>query len=433
MMRSLRLFLGVMGATWVPLSLACAQVRVPVGANSWIFDEAGRMGNGQVATKEGLRNWSDARDRARTYFWVGNVGTLEVRVQASVPKGESKIRCVLGGQEKVVTLSEGSAGQMVEVGRFEVRAPGYQVLEWQGVSKTGATFAEIQEVELGGAVGQGEVRFVKDDLHFGRRGPSVHLGYELPKEMKEVTWVYSEVSVPEGLDALGTYCMVNGFGEGYSGMQVNSARERRILFSVWSPFKTDDPKAIPEGDRVRLLKKGKDVHAQAFGGEGAGGQSYLVYPWKAGTVYRFLLHGEPTETGETVYTAYFFPPEEGRWKLLASFQRPKTRTYLTHWHAFLENFVPDAGATLREARYLNAWACDKEGRWMAPLSARFTADATARKGARMDYDGGVTPEGHFYLRNCGFFSPHRPFDTVLKRERPPQGPPQIDFSALPTE
>ena len=31
--------------------------------------------------------------------------------------------------------------------------------------------------------------------------------------------------------------MANGFGEGYFGIQVNGPNERRVLFSVWSPFK----------------------------------------------------------------------------------------------------------------------------------------------------------------------------------------------------
>ena len=41
--------------------------------------------------------------------------------------------------------------------------------------------------------------------------------------------------------------------------QVNSSTERRILFSIWSPFKTDDPKSVPADQRVQLIKKGKNV------------------------------------------------------------------------------------------------------------------------------------------------------------------------------
>lgn len=56
--------------------------------------------------------------------------------------------------------------------------------------------------------------------------------------------------------------MANGFSEGYFGMQVISEHERKILFSVWSGYKTDDPHAIPAEYKVDLLRKGPDVLAQ---------------------------------------------------------------------------------------------------------------------------------------------------------------------------
>jgi Domain of unknown function (DUF3472) len=42
--------------------------------------------------------------------------------------------------------------------------------------------------------------------------------------------------------------------------QVNSSTERRILFSVWSPCRTDDPKLIPTDEQIKLVKKGKNVY-----------------------------------------------------------------------------------------------------------------------------------------------------------------------------
>ena len=75
--------------------------------------------------------------------------------------------------------------------------------------------------------------------------------------------------------------MANGFGEGYFGMQVNSENERRILFSVWSPFKTDNPKEIPDDHKITLNKVGQQVKTGEFGNEGSGGQSYMKYNWSA--------------------------------------------------------------------------------------------------------------------------------------------------------
>lgn len=57
--------------------------------------------------------------------------------------------------------------------------------------------------------------------------------------------------------------MANGFGEGYFGMQVNSETERRILFSVWSPFKTDNPKEIPDDHKITLNKVGQQVKQES--------------------------------------------------------------------------------------------------------------------------------------------------------------------------
>ena len=123
---------------------------------------------------------------------------------------------------------------------------------------------------------------------------------------------------------IGSYFMVNGFAEGYCGIQVNSADERRILFSVWSPFETDNPDQIPAEAQVRLLARGDDVVTKEFGGEGSGGQSFLRYNWKAGSTYRFLtrVHPDENRAGATVYTTWFFAPERNNWRLIASLVPP---------------------------------------------------------------------------------------------------------------
>ena len=223
--------------------------------------------------------------------------------------------------------------------------------------------------------------------------------------------------------------MANGFGEGYFGIQVNSATERRILFSVWSPYKTDKPSEIPEDQKIILLKKGNDVHGGAFGNEGSGGQSYRIYHWKSGTTYRFLLKGIPSENNSTDYSAYFYAPEIGKWELIASFRRPKTTTYLKRPHSFLENFIPQNGNLTRMAYYSNQWVYNTSGQWIELTRAKFTADATARKEARLDYAGGSEGD-KFYLKNCGFFDEKTLIDSSFSRTGKGQKP-QIDFTSLP--
>jgi len=221
--------------------------------------------------------------------------------------------------------------------------------------------------------------------------------------------------------------MANGFGEGYFGMQVNSSTERRILFSVWSPFHTDDPKAIPDDEKIHLLKKGTDVHTGEFGNEGSGGQSYLRYNWKAGQSYKFLLKGKPDGNGSTIYTAWFLAPEMKTWKLIASFKRPKTNTYLTRFHSFLENFNPNQGYLTRQVNFNNQWVYD--GAWKIVESAKLTVDATYNANQRVDATGGTTSTGYF-LKMGGFFNEVEKPGTVFTFNNTKKAP-KVNFSKLP--
>lgn len=284
----------------------------------------------------------------------------------------------------------------------------------KGLTKSGNSFAEISDILISGEAAEGKVYYVKDDFYWGRRGPSVHLRYDIPDEAKDIVWFYNEITVPEGNDVLGSYFMADGFADGYFGMQVNGPDERRILFSVWSPYKTDNPKDIPEDYRIKLLKKGEDVYTGEFGSEGSGGQSFRKFMWKTGTTYRFLLKGEPSENNSTDYTAYFFAPEVGSWQLIASFRRPKTENYLKSLYSFLENFHTETGFITRHALYSQQWVCTRAGKWYELTSARFTADATAKKESRLDYSGGVE-NGAFFLKNCGFFNEKTEINTVFSR------------------
>ena len=72
------------------------------------------------------------------------------------------------------------------------------------------------------------------DAHFNldprRNAASVHLTYSTPKDAP-IELFYNEVTAVA--DPVATYYMACGFARGYFGMQVNSATERRIIFSVW--------------------------------------------------------------------------------------------------------------------------------------------------------------------------------------------------------
>lgn len=405
--------------------LADTGLKVSMGANAWLTQAA--PGGAEVVTDYGLANWTSARAVFSAFVRVSQPGSLQLSLRAKVPSGSSKIKITLPGKSVTVTAS-GSAYHTVPAGDFTIRDTGYVRIDFQGVSKTGGYFADVSDLYIGGTAVNGKVVYIKDDIYWARRGPSVHLGFTAPAG-KDIAWFYNEITVQAGDDPIGSYYMANGFGEGYFGIQVNSATERRVLFSIWSPFNTDDPNSIPDSMKIKLLKKGPDVKTGEFGNEGAGGQSYLVYNWKNGTTYRFLTNARPDGQGNTVYTSWFYPPEEGRWRLIASFKRPKTNTYLKGLYSFLESFSPDKGYLGRKGQFGNQWVRDTNNSWQEITAARFTGDATAKAERRLDFAGGVEGK-RFYLRNCGFLSRYVPLNTPLTRTASGQAP-VIDFNALP--
>ena len=400
---------------------------IPVSGNSWLTGSHG--GEARVISRNnGTQNWMNDGSIIRTFFRLQETGTIDIAMRAKIESGQSILKISFGDETKEITLTNTNY-ETVPIGKFKITGSGYHFFDMQGLTRSGAVFADVTDILISGEATRGKVYFVKEDFYFGRRGPSVHLRYEKPEESGDVLYFYNEITVPKGEDVIGSYFMANGFGQGYFGIQVNSPDERRILFSVWSPYKTDNPKEIPEDQRIRLLKKGNEVNAGKFGGEGSGGQSYRKYMWKADTTYRFLLKGEPAGNDFTDFTAWFFAPEIGKWELIASFRRPQTNSYLIRLYSFLENFIPQMGQFSRRGFYGNQWIHDIRGKWYEIVEAQFTADATARKESRLDYAGGVEGD-RFFLKNCGFFNEKTEMNTLFTRKATGNLP-DIDFSALP--
>lgn len=395
---------------------------VPIGGNTWTI-------NGGKVTNMGLTEWESTITKVKAYVYFSQSGTIHLSLNMN-PGGKNILKVTIQGSSKELTV-EGSEEKEFYVGKWERIQPGYVMIELQGISRSADNFGTVSSIGISGTSINSETAFVKDNMdnyfYWGRRGPSVHLKYTMPAS--EITEFYSEITVPEGNDVIGSYFMANGFAEGYFGIQVNSLTERRILFSVWSPYNTDNPESIPQELKITMLKKGNNVYTGEFGNEGAGGQSYLVYPWKSGVTYKFLLRGQPQSDNSTTYTAYFFVPEQNKWMLIASFKRPKTNTYLKNFHSFLENFIPETGEQTRMAIYGNQWIRDTNGVWAAISSAKFTADQTARKRFRLDYAGGLNWNA-FFLKNCGFFFPNTNIDSQFNIDKS-INPPVIDFTKLP--
>jgi len=416
---------SILALAWPCFCASAALVtnNVPVSGNSWVVNPA--PGNSDSISHNGSMKWADPDSIIRTWFKTSQAGEIKLAVRVRVEQGASKIRFAFGGKSSAVTINNADF-EAIPLGTVKDVAAGYHALEMQGVAKQGSSFAEVSDILV---LCEDQIYFVNDEFYWARRGPSVHLNLIPPQNSGDILYFYNEVTVPEGSDVPGSYYMATGFSGGYFGIQANSPTERKILFSVWSPYQTNNPKEIPDEFRVKLLKKGDDVHGGEFGGEGSGGQSYRKYFWKTGVTYKFLIKGEPSENDSTDFTAWFFAPEIGKWELMASFRKPKGAGYLKNPHSFLENFIPDTGYLSRSVLFSNQWIYSADQRWSEITEFSFSCDNTGHKKNRLDFTGGSDGKS-FFLKNCGFFDADVKPGTRFTRE-PTGKPPKIDFEKLP--
>ena len=135
-----------------------------------------------------LRNWNNPETVVSFYFRVEKSGKMDVALKA---KGHSKIEVSLLGKKKKIKLDSDGL-ELVKVGAFKVKEPGYIKMDVRGLKiKAGEDFGNVAEVIVGGEVAPVVCVSPEFSTHFGRRGPSVHLGYTLPKE--NVEWFYNEI------------------------------------------------------------------------------------------------------------------------------------------------------------------------------------------------------------------------------------------------
>ncbi|MDC8770410.1 DUF3472 domain-containing protein [Roseateles albus] len=368
---------------------------VALGGNAYIT-AAGPDTTEWISNEEGLMDWTDPATVISTYVRVAQPGKFNIVLKGSAPAGGvSTLRITALGKSFTQRLNAGT-GQVTSLATVDVAQAGYVKIDVQGLKRTGAAFGKLTAIELSGTAATGlQYANAPDDYYWSRRGPSVHLSYAVPANTE---YAYSELQIPVGEDPIGSYFMANGFGQGYMGIQVNGPDERRVLFSVW------DPEDGGGGGKTTLVKKGPDVVVNEFGGEGTGGQSYLLYPWVAGNTYKFITRVRPDGQGASLYSAWFFAPEDGQWHFIATWTRPNITTWLTDFYAFAENFDGDYGWRERKMLHGQQWAVNKDGSWKELNRARFTVDATGDNKQRLDYAGGVDASGKFFLRNGGFFN-----------------------------
>lgn len=352
------------------------------------------------------------------FFKIRNRGALQLSLQLKNDKPGNVISIEIAGKNFRVPVPQSNEFRNVKIGSVPISDTGFYELKISSAVKKSTIIADIRSLELSGPAAK--------NIHFNakqrRNAASVHLIYPLPDSVKIVSF-YNEITIPEGADVLHSYYMACGFARGYFGIQVNSATERRVIFSVWDAGnEAVDRNKVAAENKVQLIAKGEDVFADGFGNEGTGGHSHWVYNWKAGETYKFLVAAvTDTATNTTTYTGYFFLPEQQKWKLIAAFKAPKDGKSLRKLYSFVENFWGANGQLNRRAYFGNQWIRKESGEWKELTTSTFSYDATGKAGDRIDQGGGA--EGNkFYLWNGGFKNTgaqfNQPFTRTENGERP---------------
>lgn len=349
----------------------------------------------------GFVGWNDPASHVLWYGKLTQVGTLKVSVQLD-GKLASQYKMEVAGQIHGASPQDG----LVNFGEYHIEKPGYQRFRLFAVGKKGELLGVPKTLVLTGAPTAG----AQFNLKPRRNAASVHLKYQTAEDAKIVRF-YNEVTARE--EPIYTYYCAEGFGRGYFGMQVNSPTERRIIFSVWdSGNEAVDRSKVGDDDKVKLLAKGDGVVAGDFGNEGTGGHSHLVYPWKKGQAYKFLVTAKP-DGAATIYTGWFWFPEKKAWGLIAKFRAPKDGGYLRNLYSFNENFGGANGHLRRFAEFGNQWIQTEDGTWARVTKATFSHDATGKED-RKDYAGGVI-RGNLFLSNGGFIDNGVKFGDLFER------------------
>jgi hypothetical protein len=384
------------------------------------------MGGAHISRQGGIVNWIDHETQIRWYGNFKNVGQLKVHLQVrGRNEGSVTLQLQVGSEEKrrVVNIENNKEAE-VDFGAFEITEPGYLPIALKRIPSqdADATALDIIQLELDGES--------VDKAHFNlkprRNAASVHLVYPVMENVK-VAAFYCEMTALE--DPVHSYYMACGWHRGYFGMQVNSPTERRIIFSVWDRGnEPTDPNKVDEMDRVRLVEKGDGVFTGRFGNEGTGGHSHLKYPWKTGSLQKFLVTATPINDTHTRFTGYYHHPDSLEWMLISSWDTPGEGGYMRGLYSFSENFVGSNGHLIRKALYGNQWIVQPNGNWIELTSAKFSHDPTGKED-RLDRFMGLE-KGQFFLSHGGFVDGFTDYGAVFQRPATGNQPSGTPFTPI---
>lgn len=379
----------------------------------------------RVSERSGITRWLDPDLKVSWFGEFKTPGKLEAAIELRLPAGEtSKLRLTVAGQAHEATAQGNDTHPVtVKFGNFELATAGYQRFTLESLNPAGQNAGDLKTLILDGPA--------TESAHFNlkerRNAASVHLAYPVGKGTN-VQAFYCELTAVE--DPIWTYYMACGWHRGYFGMQVNSLTERRIIFSVWdSGNEAVSRDKVGHEDRVTLIAKGDGVYSGDFGNEGTGGHSHLKFQWKTGEKQRFLVTAKPVDATHTIFSGYYFRPDQKKWMLISSWKAPKDGGWLRGLYSFSENFGGANGELRRKALYGNQWIETDQGQWLEVTHASFSHDPTGRSD-RLDRFMGVE-QGQFFLSQGGFVPGFTRFGENFSRPATGQPPTDLELPPLP--
>jgi hypothetical protein len=165
-----------------------------------------------------------------------------------------------------------------------------------------------------------------------------HLWWNLEKQA-DATCLYGQITVLATNPGI-YYCGANWHpGEaagGYCGIQHNSIKERRTIFSIWDTSPTLHPK-VTQSDPHTIFNR--------FGNEGSGSHTHMVWPWELGKTFQFVVQKLPSQTPDNTDTRYcIYDPSQKKWLHMATITSPNggkksVSTIGGGLNSFLENFT----------------------------------------------------------------------------------------------
>lgn len=398
---------------------------VKLSGNSYITEP--KSGYSEIIhPSDGLTNWTNKETIISTYVKVLTAGKIDISLKGKLlDQGSgSEISVSINGITKSINLTSNEF-ENYSFGVFDVPA-GYLKIDLQGVSKTHQSFGQVSDILISvldnsdGVIYCSDPRFYQKSLN----GPFNYFQFQNPVA-GGADYYYYELNIPTDSDSITPFSVTTDFGEGFFSFKPQSGSKAKLVFYITTASPAMDPYLF----KVLLNRKGENVTISGLNGTGPDVSGTLEYAWSPTNTYKILLHAKPDNLGNTDYTAWYYPPEENKWKLLASFKREWTERNLSSLMGSLINDNISFGYLGRRVNFSNIWVYNTADQWKKVEEATYHIDDLVLNKQRLDAYHGNTQNGIF-LMNGGFFNESSLTDTLINISNS-NSHPVIDFSTLP--